>query len=274
MKKRYIPLILASIIVLCIISLFFNKKEKALPCPQIRNYEEINNSKVIRAVTEYNTLSFYPENGEIKGFHYELLQAFARERGWEVEVTPEMSIEKQIEGVMCGKYDLLANSRAVTTTPTDSLQYTEPFLLTQLVLIQRKPTDEKDSLYIRSQLDLANKKVYVAKGSAAIMRIENLSNEIGSKIEIEEVEKYGPEQLLALVAGGDIDYAVCEKSIAQAWKKDLPVLDMEISIGLTQRYAWGVNPHASNLLDTLNQWLKEYSQTKDFKTLRMKYYNY
>ncbi|MGL4519259.1 MAG: transporter substrate-binding domain-containing protein [Phocaeicola sp.] len=257
-----------------VVALYLATKTTPIEVVELRDYAQIDEVKEIRAVTEYNSLSFYPEKGEIKGFHYELLQAFAQSRGWEVVVEPEMSIEKQVAAIMEGKYDLLANSRAITSSPTDSLRYTEPFLLTQLVLIQRKAATPQDSLHITTPLQLANKKIYVTKGSPAILRIQNLSNEIGDTIYIEEVEKYGSEQLLAMVAGGDIDYAVCEKSLAQAWEKDLPQLDMKQPIGFTQRYAWGVSPAAPALLDTLNHWLENYTQTGEFKRLRKKYYNY
>ncbi|MGL4852034.1 MAG: transporter substrate-binding domain-containing protein [Phocaeicola sp.] len=271
MKKRFIYLAIALIATSIYL---FSPHKKEVETPHLRDYAEIEESRVLRAITEYNAVSFFPEDGKIKGFNYELLRAFADSKGWELEVIPEMSLEKQIESVLNGSCDILANSRVVTSEPNDSLINTNPFLLTQLVLVQRKPTGDNDSLYIRSQLDLADKKVYVAKGSAATLRIENLSNEIGDTIYIEELEKYGTEQLLALVAGGDIDYAVCEKSIAQAWAADLPQLDMERAIGFTQRYAWSVNPQATVLLDTLNRWIEEYSQTKAFKKLRKKYYNY
>lgn len=274
MRKRYLNI--ATVVAIAAVGAYLlaTKSKNELPILPFRDYEAIESSKVIKAITEYNALSFYSDNGEIKGFHYELLQAFAKYKGWAVEITPEMDIEKQIESVMDGKYDLLANSRAVTTYSDDSLKYTDPFLFTQLVLVQRKATSENDSLYISNLLQLAEKTIYIPKGSPAIVRIQNLSNEIGDTIYIKEFEKYGSEQLLALVAGGDIDYTVCEKSMAQAWAIDLPELEMEQAIGFTQRYAWGVNPRATELLDTLNHWLKGYSETKEFKRLRKKYYNY
>ncbi|MGL5272237.1 MAG: transporter substrate-binding domain-containing protein [Phocaeicola sp.] len=274
MKKYYLNILVVVAIIATGSYLFTMEDKEKTSTLQLRDYAEIEKSKVIRAITEYNTLSFYLDDGEIKGFHYELLTAFATSKGWKVEITPEMEIDKQIESIMNGEYDLLANSRALTTYPDDSLQYTDPFLFTQLVLVQRKATSEDDSLYISNLLQLAEKKIYIPKGSPAMVRIQNLSNEIGDTIYIEEFEKYGAEQLLALVAGGDIDYTVCEKTMAQAWAKDLPQLEMERAIGFTQRYAWGVNPHATELLDTLNHWLKSYSETKEFKKLRKKYYNY
>ena len=62
-----------------------------------------------------------------------------------------------------------------------------------------------------NQLDLAQKTLHVVKGSPSILRIQNLGNEIGDTIYIKEIEKYGSEQLISLVAHGDIDYAVCDR---------------------------------------------------------------
>ena len=88
--------------------------------------------------------------------------------------------------------------------------------------MQRKANGENDSLYIRNQLDLAQKTLHVVKGSPSILRIQNLGNEIGDTIYIKEIEKYGSEQLISLVAHGDIDYAVCDESIARAVADSLP----------------------------------------------------
>ena len=59
--------------------------------------------------------------------------------------------------------------------------------------MQRKLQSTKDSLYIKSHLDLAHKTLHIVKGSPYKQRIENLSNEIGDTIYIEEIDKYGEE---------------------------------------------------------------------------------
>ena len=86
-------------------------------------------------------------------------------------------------------------------------------MLNKQVLVQRKEIGENDSLYIRTQLDLAQRTLHVVKGSPSILRIQNLGNEIGDTIYIKEIDKYGSEQLISMVAHGDIDYAVCDESI-------------------------------------------------------------
>ena len=102
------------------------------------------------------------------------------------------------------------------------------------MLVQRKPVSEHDSLFVKNQLDLAGRTLHVVKGSPSILRIRNLGNEIGDTIYTNEVEKYGSEQLIAMVAHGDIDYAVCDESIARAAADSLPQLDISTDISFTQ----------------------------------------
>ena len=250
--------------------LFNPAKEKDIPTYP-RSYEEIIASGVLRAVTEYNSVSFHSIEDTIGGLHYELLQAFAKDQGLQIEVTPEMSIEKRIKGIQNGTYDILANNVLVNKRLRDSILFTHPILLEKQVLVQRKAQTENDSTHIKSLLKLAHKTLHVAKGSPAIRRIRHLSHEIGDTIYIQEVEKYGPEQLLAMVANGDIDYAVCDHSIAQAALEYLPQLDIDTDISFSQFYSWGVSYRNTVLLDSLNAWLETYKQSSDFRNILKKY---
>ncbi len=233
--RKYLKYILMGILAVTLSSIFFKKKteaETSLP----RDYAEIAASGILRAVTEYNSISFYADGDTVSGFHYELLHAFAHSKGLKPEITPEMSFSKRLEGVQKGTYDILANSTVVTTEYKDSLLFTRPIILNKQVLVQRKPEKENDSLYIHSQLELARKTLHLVKNSPAILRIHNLSNEIGDTIYIKEVE-------------------------------------IETAISFSQFYSWGVSKHSPILLDSLNSWLNDYVKTPAFKLLRKKYYN-
>ena len=74
-----------------------------------------------------------------------------------------------------------------------------------------------------------------------------------------------------MVAAGDIDYAVCDESIALAAVNDLPRLDIETVISFSQFYSWGVHKENTILLDSLNAWLDYYKQTQEFQELMKKY---
>lgn len=245
------------------------RKDKAI---QIRDYEEIASSGILNATTEYNSISFFADGDSINGFHYNLVRAFARDKGLEVNVVPEMSFRKRFEDLKNGTYDIIAYGIPLTNQWKDSLLLTRPISLSKQILVQRKPDNDSTSAYIKSQVDLAHKTLYLEKGSPSILRISNMGDEIADTIYVEEVEKYGQEQLIAMVAHGDIDYAVADENIALASIDSFPQLDINTGISFTQFYGWGVNKESPALLDTLNNWLNEYMKGKEFKKLYKKYF--
>ena len=77
---------------------------------------------------------------------------------------------------------------------------------------------------------------------------------------------------MALVAHGDIDYAVCNATIARIAADSLPQIDTEMAIGFTQFYSWGVNKQSTILLDTLNSWLKGFKESEEYTRIYDKYH--
>lgn len=269
MKSRgYIKYLILGIIS-AIIAVYFTEKGSSKGKP--RDFAEIKKSGVLRVVTEYNSLSYFVNKDTISGFQYELANAFAKAKGLRLEIVPEMSFDKRLEGLSNGSYDIIAYDMLVTSELKDSILLTLPIQLNKQVLVQRKAGANKTP-YIKSQLDLAHKILHVVKGSPSILRIRNLSNEIGDAIYIKEVEKYGSEQLMAMVAHGDISYAVCDKSIAYASIDSFPQLDIHTDISFTQFYSWGVSKKSPALLDTLNSWLKTFTKSKEYQRIYKKYY--
>lgn len=250
---------------------FFKKREKPEGHPE--DYAEIAAKGVIRAATEYNSISFYVDGDTLSGFHYELIEAFARDHGLKAVLSPEMSFDKRLKGLSEGKYDIIAYGILATSELKDSLLLTAPIVLSKQVLVQRKARSDSDSTFIRSQLDLAGKILYIVKDSPSILRIHNLGNEIGDTIYIKEVGKYGSEQLISLVAHGDIDYAVCDESIARAATDSFPQIDINTAISFTQFYSWAVSKQSPALLDSLNTWLEAFKKGREYKEIHRRYYS-
>ena len=118
-------------IIAAFIATFFLKKEKQQGHP--RDYAEIAAEKIIRAATEYNSISFYVDGDTLSGFHYELIEAFARDHGWKAAITPEMSFDKRLEGLATGEFDVIAYGILATSELKDSLLLTTPIVLNKQV---------------------------------------------------------------------------------------------------------------------------------------------
>lgn len=270
--KTYKYLLAATLLLSAILLTFrFCNRQEEYPSHP-RDYAEIASEGILRIATEYNSISFYVDNDTISGFNYELIQAFARDKGLQAEIIPEMSFDKRLKELGKGHFDVIAYGILATSELKDSLLLTTPIALNKQVLVQRKKRGENDSLYIRNQLDLAGRTLHVVKGSPSILRIQNLGNEIGDTIYIKEIERYGSEQLISLVAHGDIDYVVCDESIANAVADSLPQIDIHTDISFTQFYSWAVSKQSPVLLDSLNSWLDSFQKGAEYRKIYNKYY--
>lgn len=225
---------------------------------QLRDYPDIARQGILRVTTEYNSIDFHVEGDTLAGQNYRLINQFAADHGLKADITPLMSFEERLEGLLNGRFDIIACDIPTTSELKDSLLFSTPILLNRQVLVQRKPTDPNDTTYIKSLIDLAHRTIHIVKGSPTLLRIKHLSNEIGDTIYVKEIEKYGPEQLIAMVAHGDIDYTVCEENIARSAIDSLPGLDISTAISFNQFYAWAMSKHAPALRDSIDLWLKKH----------------
>lgn len=239
---------------------------------EIRDYPQICADGILRVAVEYNSTGYYVEGDSLAGFHYELVNAFADSHGLKAVFFPEMSFERRMAGLENGEYDLLAGDVAGTSELKRELALTVPVLYSKQVLVQRKPKTKDDSLwYIDNLLDLEEKIVHVVKGDPAILRIRNLGEEIGDTIYVVELDRYGPEQLIAMVAYGDINYTVCNEQTACSVVDSFPQLAVPKDIGFTQFFSWGVNRKSVVLLDSLNAWLTDFRKSEEYEAIYSKY---
>ena len=100
----------------------------------------------------------------------------------------------------------------------------------------------------------------------------NLAHEIGDTIYVNEENTYGDEQIIIMVAKSEIDFAVCDETIAREMSKHYPEIDFSTDISFTQFRSWALRLTSPLLLDSLNIWLKDIKKSPEFQKLKTKYY--
>lgn len=271
MKSRKLPvvyLILLAIVLMTMFQLLQVKNEPLLP----RDYPEIKKEGILRIVTEYNQSGYYVAGDTIEGFQYELSQAIARLSGLEVQTHLEMSLAESFRELDDNQCDLIARNIPITSDIKEDYLFTDPIVLNKQVLVQRTEEANNGIKPIRNQLELAQKTLYIPKDSPALLRLQNLSHEIGDTIYVKEDELYSSEQLAIMVAKGDIDYAVCDQQIAKISKENLPGIDINTDISFTQLQSWAVRKDSPILLDSLNNWLKQIRKNGLYNKIYKRYY--
>jgi len=241
--------------------------------------EIIKRGKLI-ALTGYNAYSYFIYKGKPMGYEYELLQLLGKDLGVEVEIKVKSSIKEMIDGLNNFEGDIIAFNLTVTKDRSDQIAFTYHHNTTKQVLVQRRPKNwrrmrihEIEDMLIRSPLELEGKTVYVRAGSSYLARMKNLSEEIGGDINIVEAPKdLTTEDLIRMVAEGEIDYTVSDENIAELNQAYYPNIDISTELSLPQKIAWAVRKNSVTLLDTINSWIKKMRKKTDYYVIYNKYY--
>lgn len=84
---------------------------------------------------------------------------------------------------------------------------------------------------------------------------------------------YQAQQLLVMVAKGDIDYAVCDEKEAIEASESLPEIDYGTAVGFHQLHSWAIRKSNTDLCAKVDTFLTHYKPTKEYRRLYLKYYS-
>ncbi|MDE6352524.1 MAG: transporter substrate-binding domain-containing protein [Muribaculaceae bacterium] len=259
-KMRLYSIILAVIIVLCFLI-------KQCTTPSSSSHHWRAGGDTLNVAIELSPTSVKTDGDTLSGFHYEILQDYAKEKNINIQFSGFSNLKSAIEGLKKGQYDLIVSDIPTTAKLKTDYIFTNPIYIDRRVLVRQKTGEAKQF----SQISLAGETIYVAAGGPDADRLAGLSREIGDTIHIIEDPEYGPEQLAILVALGEIKQAVVGEEIARHIAEDYPNLDINNAVSFNQFQSWMTTPKHQELCDSINSWLAKYNKTKRFKNLKSKY---
>jgi membrane-bound lytic murein transglycosylase F len=230
-----------------------------------RDLDQVKKTKKLVLLTENSSTAYLIYKGQPMGYEYEMLNAFAQSIGVELDVEVVKNVNDIFRMLDSCQGDIAADNLTITNTRRKDVEFTTSLFTTRQVLIQRKPDNwqkmapaQLETLLVKSPLQLAEKQVYVRKGSSFYDRLKDLSNEIGGKIEV--IETPGTEtteELIGDVAKGKIDFTVADENVAHVVSSYYDNLDVSTAISFPQKIAWAVRRNSPELLETLNDWISK-----------------
>lgn len=242
------------------------------------SFNAIINRDTLIAITDNSSSSYFLYKGQPMGYEYELLSSFARNIGVALNIITVTNIEESILRLKVGEADLIAMDLTINAPRSDLVAFSNPISETRQVLVQRKTEgfvkrkkSDVDTNLIRKHSELAGKTIYIQKNSAYRMRLRYLSAEIGAPINIVELDN-DPEELIAMVSEGEIEFTVADEHIAMANSTWYDNIYIETQISFPQEIAWAVKPGSDSLLAVLNNWIEEFIQTKEYNRIFRKYF--
>jgi len=223
----------------------------------------------LSVVTDFNSISYFIYKGQPMGFQYELLSELAQYLDIELELKANNNLSANFEGLINGDYDLIASNLTITNARRELVDFTLPHSQTSQVLIQRASNPKG---LIKNPIELADKTIYVHQNSSYSARLENLEEEIGEDIRIIEVPTE-TEQLIKMVANGDIDFTVSDENMAKVNNTYYPGIDISTAISFSQNQAWAVRKGSVELKKEIDSWLESFTKTTKYAVIYKKYFN-
>ncbi len=255
-------------------------EEETVPAGPVADLEEIKARGKLVAATGYGATSYFIYKGRPMGFEYELLERLANHLEVDLEILILRDMDRMFEILDNGEADIIGLGLTVTRARAEKISFTTHHNEIRQVLVQRKPANWHqlklhviDNTLVRSPVQLLGKEVHVWGGSSYYARLENLAEELGGDIQIVEMPgSLSTEDLITMVADGDIDYTVADENIAVIAQAHHSNIDVRTAVSLPQRIAWAVRQRSPLLLEAVNNWMAEEKKTEGFNVIYNKYY--
>lgn len=231
----------------------------------------------IRIITDYNSVNYFVYKGVPVGYQFEMLKALCDHLGIVQEIKVSNDKEKNIGMLLRGEADIIATNLAVSSADSGYIAYTLPHCSSRQVLVQRKwdngsERNRNKNKLVSSETGLAGKTVYVLQNSSYVDRLKQISDKLTDSITIVQVPDYDVEQLMHMVAEGELPYTVCFENIANVNKGLYPNLDVKTVLSDDIDLAWGVRPDAVMLLNTVNRWMEEFKKSGQYQQIYRRYF--
>lgn len=241
---------------------------------------QIKAKDTIRVVTDYNSINYFIYKGMEIGYQYDLLQEISKSLGVTLVLTASNDINENYKLLLDGKVDLIATNLPELTPIVNGLSFTEPHCFSRQVLVQRKgrtveyfdTLSKRTNRVIRDLVQLGGRTIYVEDGSAYNAQLLKLKEEISDSIKIIQDPDYTAEQLIGLVASGEIDYTVCDENIAAVNSFYYSNLDLKTPISHKQKISWVCRSNSKELIGYINQWLLQFRNTFTYASIYQKYF--
>lgn len=232
------------------------------------DFTEIKKRKVLRVLTRNNAATYFLWRGELLGFEYELIQAFAKKHGLRVKMVVPPSRDELLPWLLDGKGDIIAASLTVTQSRKD-----------RGIVFSRKTNKVSEYLVARSNdnsiksiQDLVGRKIFVRRSSSYWQTIRNLIN-AGIDIRLREApESMETEEIIAKVAAGEYDLSVADSHILDielTWRDDVKAA---LSLGEPVLHGWAMRNSDKILHAEVNSFLKKEYRGLFYNILQQKYF--
>lgn len=264
LKKLFWLLVICGLVLAC-------KKNRAeSEATEYHDFEKIQEAGELTVLTLSSSTSYFLYREQPMGFHYDIAKQFCKDHDLELKVKVANNRTHLVEMLEKGEGDLVAYPLLVLNELKDSLIYCGVNTVSHQVLVQRNLGKES----IKDVTELIGKEVTVPKDSKFYERLNNLNAELGGGIGINTnvQDSLTTEDLIEMVANGEIDYTITDEYVGKLNKTYFRNINIDLAVSFDQRLSWAVTKNSVQLADTLNAWYAENVKAPVYTAISKKYF--
>jgi membrane-bound lytic murein transglycosylase F len=233
-----------------------------------RDLPQLRSAGVLRMVTRYNSSSCYIDKGGHAGFEYDLIARFAREQRLALEVIVPEPGEDVLNLINSGRADVLALGSALPDEVAAHLAASRPYNFSGKVLVLPEGRDRGEAPAALSGLT-----IHVPYRSAERELLRELKERSGlSFFAVSAGPLVESEELIARVAGGQIEATVADENLARAAACHLEGLQIGPSLSPSEPVCCHVRANSPLLLSALNEYLASHLKVTPDGPRRSRFY--
>lgn len=261
-------------IVLALLASFIIAFTDALPI-SLQPSTDLDNIKKkgqLTLVTAYNPTGYFLYKDEKMGFEYDFIKSFAESIGVKLKVIVVNNSDEMYQKLLTGEADVMAYNIPVMNLPMKFATFTQPYIQTELVLVQRK-ISKKSPQYIDNIQELSGKTISITEQSPYTQTLSDIRFDLNNSLQINTIEESKtPEDLIRMVSESDIEYTVANKEIALINKEFYSNIDIETTLTPPQDIAFTTHRKHRRLTNALNNFIQSSRKDQVLYALYDKYF--
>lgn len=230
---------------------------------------EIAERRQLRVITYQSPANYYlADNGELRGFEYDLIRRFARQHDLRVEVVVAPSQQDMVRWLLEGRGDLIAASvPAASVRNNPKLSVSRPYNYAAPLIVGR----DSDATLLDAR-DLDGRRIVLPAGSPH-KRLLQRYQQRGIDVDIvtaEDNQSLG--EILQRVANGVYDLTVVDSHKSQALLAADKETQAHFPISEPLPHGWITRADDQQLLSAVNDYLGDAYRSRDYNVLYARYF--
>jgi len=220
--------------------------------------------KLIVITTNTPTTYYFDRDNQPTGPEYDMTQAYAKALQIDVEYKIYDSTAEVLDALRNREGDVAAAGLTVTDKRNVEFSFGQPYQETNEYLVCHR-----DVKRIKNKSDLASVEIVVAAASSYIDTIKTYQN-----ISWSEAENVSTVKLMEQVADKKIECTISDSTLFNIERRYHTELQKKYTLTKASNFAWAINKHNDDLLDSINAWLEAYKENNNLTYTQEKYYGF